>query len=112
MTIRILNIQGIIKHFTFVFAIEEDGNGRWIAHTFCQFNDWGELDKGSDEFVSDNKKIRLHFGARTSTISGLPQGGPVYEIPSIFSPKVFLGSRSGGVPSGSPNFDTISEQYL
>ena len=24
----------------------------------------------------------------------------------------FLGSRNGGVPSGSPNFYTIAEQYL
>ena len=34
---------------------------------------------------------------------------PVYEIRSVFFSG---GSRSGGAPSGSPNVDTISEQYL
>ena len=59
--------------------------------------------KAAMSLLSDNKNIRLHFGARTTTILlGCLKAGPVYEIPSIFSPKVFLGSRSGGVPSGSP----------
>ena len=48
-------------------------------------------------------------------LTGLPVASPVYELRSIFfsgGGGVFLGSRRGGVPSGSPNLDTFSEQYL
>ena len=48
-------------------------------------------------------------------LAGLPVANPVYEIRSSFLSGrgwVFLGSRSGGLPSGSPNLVTFSEQYL
>ena len=58
------------------------------------------------------KNIRVLIdGAKSpfELLTGLLRAGPVYKIPSIFSPGVFAGSRRGGVPSGSPNLDTISD---
>ena len=49
-------------------------------------------------------------------LTGLPVASPVYKTHSFSSLGGgginFVGSRSGGASSGSPNFDTISEKYL
>ena len=48
-------------------------------------------------------------------LTGLPVASPVYKTHSFSSlggGGVFVGSRSGGASSGSPNLDTISEKYL
>lgn len=64
-------------------------------------------------FMSDNKKIRLHFGARTSTILlGCHKAGPVYEI-LPFSPRRYFWEVAVGVfRRALQRLDTISEQYL
>ena len=46
-------------------------------------------------------------------LTGLPVVNAVYKMSFIFFlGGVFLGSHSGGAPSGSSNLYTISEQYL
>ena len=52
---------------------------------------------------------------RKALINWAAGTGPDYEMPSIFSREgggVFLRICSGDVPSGTPNPDTISDQYL